>query len=203
MSSLTQFPALVLNADLRPLRFNPLSTVCWQDAVKAVFEDTHQVLAEYDRTVRSPSMEMKLPSVLMVRNYVKPRAMNKPAPFVRLSVFLAYRFRCLFCGHQFKTTELTFEHLIPVSRGGGTDWDNVVPACVPCNTRKGNRTPKEAGMKLVRDPYHPTRGQLEHLSEKLKLHEENYRGVFSHWRDVLYWNVHLETSATEGSGSLN
>ena len=62
MSSLAHFPALVLNADFRPLSFSPLSVIGWQDAIKGVYEETHRVIAEYDRVVRSPTIEMKLPS---------------------------------------------------------------------------------------------------------------------------------------------
>lgn len=196
MSSLSNFPALVLNTDFRPKSFAPLSVLGWSDAVKAVYEETHVVIATYDRVVRSPSIEMKLPSVLMLRNYVKPRAMNKPAAFARFAVFLAYGFKCCFCGHRFPTGALTFEHLIPSSRGGGTDWDNVVPACGPCNHRKGNKTLKEAGMTLIREPYQPTRGQLEHLAETLQVYDENYAQCFKSFRDVCYWSVSLDTSDT-------
>lgn len=196
MSSLSHYPALVLNADFRPLSYHPLSAIGWQDAIKGVFEQTHTVIAEYDRAVRSPSIEMKLPSVLMVRSYVKPRGLNKPANFCRFSVFLAYAFRCQYCGDQFSTTDLTFEHVIPVSKGGGTDWDNVVPACSPCNHRKGHKTLKEAKMRLLRDPYRPTRGQLEHLAATTGVNADRYRGCFKNWADVLYWNVNLETSET-------
>lgn len=201
MSSLSQLPpALVLNADMRPKSFHPLSLLGWQDSIKAVFEQTHTVIADYDRVVRSPSIEMRLPSVLMLKDYVKPRGLNKPASFTRFSVFLAYGFRCLFCGEKFKTTELTFEHLVPSSRGGGTDWDNIVPACVPCNSRKGNKTLREAKMRLIRDPYHPTRGQLEHLAETLRIHEDHFRGVLKSLKDVLYWAVNLDTSDTDKGG---
>lgn len=193
MTSLAHFPALVLNADFRPLSFSPLSVIGWQDAIKGVYEETHRVIAEYDRVVRSPTIEMKLPSVLMVANYVKPRGMNKPATFSRWALMLAYEFRCMLCGNQFRTTELTFEHIIPRSRGGGCDWGNIVPACGPCNNRKGNKTLKEAGMKLVRAPYRPTRGQLEHMAETLKVYEERYRTCFRSFRDVVHWNVSLET----------
>lgn len=196
MSELSRYPALVLNADFRPLSYNPLSAIGWQDSIKGVVEQTHTVLAEYDRAVRSPSIEMKLPSVLMVRSYVKPRALNKPAHFCRFALFLAYSFRCAYCGETFATTDLTFEHIVPQSKGGGDGWDNVVPACGPCNNKKGNMTLKQARMKLLYEPYHPTRGQLEHLAEKLKIVEDRYRGCFKDWKSVLYWSVNLETSPT-------
>jgi 5-methylcytosine-specific restriction endonuclease McrA len=196
MSSLSHYPALVLNADFRPLSYNPLSAIGWQDSVKGVCEGTHTVIAEYDRTIRSPSIEMRLPSVLMLRTFVKRRALHKPAHFNRFALFLAYAFRCQYCGEQFSTSELTFEHVIPQSKGGGTDWDNVVPACRPCNNRKGSKTLKEAKMRLIRDPYRPTRGQLEHLAATLNVFEERYRLCFRNWASVLYWSVTLETSDT-------
>ena len=133
------FPALVLNADFRPLSYYPLSLWSWQDAIKAVFLERVNIVANYDRAVRSPSFEMKLPSVVSLKTYMKPS--THPA-FTRFNVFLRDRFSCQFCGTR---DDLTFDHLIPRSRGGHTTWSNVVAACSPCNLRKGNLTPDEAG----------------------------------------------------------
>jgi hypothetical protein len=72
-------PALVLNADYRPLSYYPLSIWCWQDAIKAVFLDRVNIVSEYDKTVRSPSFEMRLPSVVSLKSYVKP-ARHPPSP---------------------------------------------------------------------------------------------------------------------------
>ena len=109
-------PALVLNADFRPLSYFPLSLWPWQDAVKAVFLKRVTIVSEYDRTVSSPSFEMRLPSVIALKEYV-PQA-RKPA-FTRFNVFLRDRFTCQYCGDRFPTPELTFDHVIPRSRGGG------------------------------------------------------------------------------------
>src|SRR3990170_4520522 len=89
------FPALVLNADFRPLSYYPLSLWGWQDAVKAVFLDRVNIVSEYDRAVRSPSVEMKLPSVAPLKNYVPPALY--PASR-RFNVFLRDLFRCQFGG---------------------------------------------------------------------------------------------------------
>ncbi|MGN6150003.1 MAG: HNH endonuclease, partial [Rhizomicrobium sp.] len=98
-------PALVLNADHRPLSYFPLSLWSWQDAIKAVFLDRVNILAEYDRAVRSPSFEMRLPSVVSLKSYVKPA--RNPA-FTRFNVFLRDRFECQYCGDE---EDLTFDHV--------------------------------------------------------------------------------------------
>lgn len=151
------FPALVLNADFRPLSYYPLSLWSWQDAVKAVFLDRVSVLSEYEHEVRSPTLTMKLPSVIALREYI-PSA-RKPA-FTRFNVFLRDHFSCQYCGDGFPTPELTFDHVIPRSRGGRTTWENVVTACGPCNLRKGSRLPRDCQMIPRVTPRQPTSWEL-------------------------------------------
>ena len=103
------FPALVLNADFRPLSYYPLSLWSWQDAIKAVFLERVNIVANYDRAVHSPSFEMKLPSVVSLKTFVKPS--THPA-FTRFNVFLRDRFSCQYCGER---DDLTFDHLLPRS----------------------------------------------------------------------------------------
>ena len=148
------YPALVLNADFRPLSYFPLSLWCWQDAVQAVFLDRVSVLSEYDTEVRSPSLTMKLPSVIALKDYI-PSA-RRPA-FTRFNVFLRDAFVCQYCSERHPAHDLTFDHVVPRSRGGRTTWDNVVTACRRCNTRKGSRSPESAGMPLLYVPYVPDR----------------------------------------------
>ena len=174
-------PALVLNADYRPLSYFPLSLWPWQASVKAVFLDRVNIVSEYDRTVRSPSFEMRLPSVVCLKRYV--RRARAPA-FTRFNVFLRDRFRCQYCGGR---EELTFDHLIPRSAGGRTTWDNVVTACAPCNLSKGGRGPRRSRMRPKVRPYRPTVHQLQEIGRAFPpnfLHES--------WRDYLYWDTELE-----------
>ena len=115
-------PALVLNADFRPLSYFPLSLWSWQEAVKAVFLDRVNIISEYDRVVRSPNFEIKLPSVISLKEYIP--AARRPA-FTRFNVFLRDRFSCQYCNEPFPTQELTFDHVIPRSKGGRTTWENL------------------------------------------------------------------------------
>jgi 5-methylcytosine-specific restriction endonuclease McrA len=175
------FPALVLNADFRPLSYYPLSLWSWQESVKAVFLDRVNIVSEYDRFVRSPNFEMRLPSVVSLKTYVKPALY--PA-FTRFNVFLRDRFSCQYCGAK---DDLTFDHLIPRSRGGQTRWDNVVAACSPCNLRKGGEMPERIGMRPHQKPYRPT---VFELHRNGRLFPPNY--LHQSWMDYLYWDTELE-----------
>ncbi|MBZ6079210.1 HNH endonuclease [Microvirga puerhi] len=174
-------PALVLNADYRPLSYYPLSIWCWQDAIKAVFLDRVNIVSEYDKVVRSPSFEIRLPSVISLKTYVKPS--RNPA-FTRFNVFLRDRFTCQYCGtHE----DLTFDHVVPRSKGGQTTWENVVAACAPCNLKKGDRMPHDVEMWPRQSPFAPT---LHDLHSNGRLFPPNY--LHDSWLDYLYWDSELE-----------
>ncbi|MFM9861922.1 HNH endonuclease [Pseudoxanthobacter sp. M-2] len=174
-------PTLVLNADYRPLSYYPLSLWSWQDAIKAVFMDRVNIVSEYDFTVRSPSFEMRLPSVVSLKTYIRPA--RNPA-FTRFNVFLRDRFECQYCG---STDDLTFDHLMPRSKGGQTEWENVLAACSPCNLRKGNKRCEEVAMFPRQHPYRPT---VQDLHNNGRLFPPNY--LHDSWMDFLYWDAELE-----------
>ena len=177
-------PALVLNADFRPLSYFPLSLWPWQETVKAVFMERVNIVSEYDQIVRSPSVAMKLPSVISLKEFV-PQT-RRPA-FTRFNVFLRDRFCCQYCDQGFPTHELTFDHIVPRSRGGRTTWSNVVTACQTCNLRKGNRLPQAAKMHPRRRPEPPTTRQLQ---ENGRAFPPNH--LHRSWRDFLYWDSELD-----------
>jgi 5-methylcytosine-specific restriction endonuclease McrA len=174
-------PALVLNADFRPLSYFPLSLWSWQDAIKAVCLDRVNILEEYDRSVHSPSFEMRLPSVVALKTYIKPT--RNPA-FTRFNVFLRDRFQCQYCGAD---EDLTFDHVIPRSRGGKTTWENVVAACAPCNLLKGGRLAHQCGMNPRHRPHRPSVNELRNNG---RLFPPNY--LHDSWADYLYWDSELE-----------
>lgn len=174
-------PALVLNADYRPLSYYPLSLWAWQDTIKAVFLDRVNIVSEYDVSVHSPSFEMRLPSVVSLKTYIKPT--RYPA-FTRFNVFLRDRFQCQYCGSR---EDLTFDHLIPRSHGGQTTWDNVITACSPCNLRKSNKSCADLAMWPYHMPFQPTVGDLHNNGRQFPpnfLHDS--------WLDFLYWDTELE-----------
>ena len=179
--NLSDCPALVLNADYTPLSYYPLSVWPWQTAIKAVFLERVDIVASYAREVHSPNWTMPIPSVIALRQYVKPSEF--PA-FTRFNLFLRDRFTCQYCGSP---DNLTFDHVIPRRLGGRTSWENVATACSPCNLKKGGRTPKQAAMPLLVEPIRPTSW---HLQERGRAFPPNY--LHETWRDWLYWDIELE-----------
>jgi 5-methylcytosine-specific restriction endonuclease McrA len=174
-------PTLVLNADFRPLSYYPLSLWSWQDAIKAVCLDRVNIVSEYDTVVHSPSFEMRLPSVVSLREYVRPTEF--PA-FTRFNVFLRDRFSCQYCGSR---RDLTFDHVLPRSKGGRTTWENVVAACSPCNLRKSNLLLKDFDKSLKQMPYRPS---VHDLNKNGRAFPPNY--LHDSWLDYLYWDIELQ-----------
>ena len=185
-TAVENFPALVLNADFRPLSYFPLSLWSWQNSIKAVFLARVNVVSEYDRAVHSPSIEIRLPSVISLKDYVH---MDRRPAFTRFNVFLRDAFSCQYCGGAYQAEVLTFDHIVPRSRGGRTMWDNVVTACEPCNLKKGHRSLKQAGMRVMRMPGRPTNFQLQ---ENGRAFPPNF--LHHSWRDFLYWDTELESN---------
>lgn len=174
------FPALVLNADFRPLSYAPLSLATWQEAVCDVVSGKVVVVSEYDSWAHSPSNRMRLPSVVALRTF---RPHVRRVAFTRFNVFLRDRFACQYCGAVLPASALTFDHVVPRSRGGITSWCNIVAACQPCNTRKGDRmTPLPR-----RRPREPTPRELNAARRAFPL-------IHLHvsWLDYLYWDAELE-----------
>ena len=178
---LEKCPALVLNADFRPLSYYPLSLWCWQDAIKSVFLNRVMIVSNYERKIRSPSFEMNLPSVIALKNFIQP---SKQPNFTRFNVFLRDKFTCQYCGDK---KDLTFDHLLPKSKGGLTNWENVVTACSVCNVKKGGRLYRHSAMILRRKPYAPS---LEDLYDNGRNFPPNF--LHESWMDYLYWDVELE-----------
>ncbi|MDN5786098.1 HNH endonuclease [Pseudorhodobacter sp.] len=180
-SALRSHPALVLNADYRPLSYYPLSLWTWQDAIKAAYLDRVTIVAEYDQTVRSQRDEIRIPSVVVLKDYIKPQ---KRVAFTRFNLFLRDEFACQYCGAR---GDLTFDHVTPRARGGVTSWENVVAACSPCNLRKGARLLSQSGLHLNRKPRQPS-------PEEMHTHGRRFPPNYLHqsWMDFLYWDAELD-----------
>lgn len=175
------FPALLLNADFRPLSYFPLSVLSWTDAVSDVVGERVTVVAEYEQWVRSPSTRIRLPSVVALKRYARGRS---KVAFTRYNVFLRDRFTCQYCGQVLAPRGLTFDHVVPRSRGGQTSWENVVTACSPCNSAKGASLAMQPKLK----PRMPTARQLMATRKGLPVGH-----LHASWLDYLYWDSELET----------
>jgi len=140
---------LLLNAS-----FEPLNVIGWQRAIKLVVLDKAEVVEVSDRHVRTVTRQVPVPSVVRLTTFV--RFKRREAKFSRRNIYTRDGHRCQYCGLRLPAGELTCDHVVPRSRGGRTEWSNIVTCCVPCNRRKGGRTPSEAGVRLIRSPAQPT-----------------------------------------------
>lgn len=140
---------LVLNAYMQPH-----SIATWQQSIVLLVTDKIDVLESYDATVSSPSLTLQIPAVVRLRKDVSMH--KKGVKFSRINILTRDKLTCCYCGHKKQPRELNYDHVIPRAKGGKTVWENIVSACKPCNSKKGNRTPAQAGMRMHFKPYKPT-----------------------------------------------
>lgn len=188
---MTSHPVLALNANA-----SVLGVWHWSRAINAIFRDVAYPLSEYDAEVRSPSRAFRIPSVVMLRKYWSH---DRPASFTRRNVFLAYMtpsaegpsWRCALSGRVVHDQrELTFDHVVPRSKGGATTWDNIVLATHAANNEKGDRTLERAGMRLHVRMRQPSEREIA-LADVLS----DYQDPPTDWVDYLgntYWTVPLD-----------
>ena len=131
----------------------PIKVLRWQDAVKMKYEETVDVVVEYDDEIRSPSVTWRVPAVVRLRKMA--RAKGRGVKFSRRNVYQRDGYVCQYCGEKKPASELNYDHVLPRVRGGKTVWENIVTSCYACNDRKGSRTPAEVGMTLLRQPIKP------------------------------------------------
>jgi 5-methylcytosine-specific restriction endonuclease McrA len=195
---------LVLNT-----KFYAVDITNWRRALTLLYTDHAQVVDEEYRTysfddwrdlshmmkshsggfVTTPRFRIAIPDVIALRFY--DRLPMKEVKFTRRNIYEHYRHRCCYCGKHLPTTELNLDHVIPRSRGGGTDWANIVTSCIPCNLKKGDHLPKEAGMKLLIAPSKPKwRGPSSLVFQA----NFKMRSSWQRFIDNMYWNAELEDS---------
>lgn len=181
---------LVLNADYQPLSTWPLSLIPATEAITRLWKKRADTVETWkdafgeDIVFRSPSTIIAAPKVVALKDYV---LISSEPKFSRRSILLRDRFRCQYCGVQFQSNDLTFDHLIPRSKGGKTEWTNIVSACEPCNTEKADKMPGHGGKHPIRKPVRPS--NMELLRVGLEFLPEQTKESFGDW---LYWTVELE-----------
>ena len=141
-------PALLLNAT-----YEPLSIVSWQKAITLMLLGKAEMLEPQGRAVHSASSAFELPSVL--RLYSRVKVPRRAVQFTRGNVYRRDGHTCQYCVRKYPVSMLTFDHVLPRSRGGQTTWENIVTSCEQCNRSKGDRTPLEAGLTLKSKPREP------------------------------------------------
>lgn len=134
--------------------YEPVGTISWEKAINLIFTDKVLTVGEYEEEIHSPSICMKLPSVVVYKNS-KWRKVNS-VRFSRRNVWLRDEGRCQYCSRRVSLKAFTLDHINPRSRGGQTTWTNVVACCYDCNQKKGDKTLKEACMQLQKQAIKPT-----------------------------------------------
>lgn len=136
---------LVLDSAMRPVQIKH-----WTVGLRLVFLNKAEVISYYDDVlIRSPTASINLPSVIRLNKHYRREIRPK---FSRTNIFIRDNLECQYCGQKEKMSDLTIDHVVPKSQGGPKVWTNIVTACRPCNSKKRNRTPEQAGMVLLRKP---------------------------------------------------
>lgn len=170
---------LLLNAT-----YEPLDVVHWQRAMTLWCQGKVEIVETHDKEVRAVTFSFKLPSVVRLFKYV--RARKRPqVQFTRANIYTRDGYTCQYCQKEFDSKDLTFDHVIPVSQGGGKSWENIVTCCLTCNRKKGGQTPEEAGMTLLKKPIRPPYTAVFRVTLGIRKTPES-------WADYLYWNVKLD-----------
>jgi 5-methylcytosine-specific restriction endonuclease McrA len=193
---------LVLNRN-----FYAVHITQWQRALSLLYLDHARVVDQEYRTydfedwrelsqmitnnpsgyVSTPSFRIAIPEVITLRGY--DRLPVGDVKFTRRNIYEHYGYHCCYCGRKFVTQELNLEHVLPRSRGGKTDWSNIVTSCMPCNLRKADRLPDEAGMKLLIKPTKPKWRGSASLVFRAPF---KIKASWQRFIDTVYWNTELE-----------
>jgi 5-methylcytosine-specific restriction endonuclease McrA len=146
---------------------------------------TLSAVAHDEEAIRTPRMSLRVPRVILLVGFeMLPKTRVR---FSRLNIYARDANRCQYCGHRFARAELNLDHVVPRSKGGTTTWENVVCSCVPCNLRKGGRTPEEAHMRLLKRPVRPRWTPAFRAPSRFY---EDWR-PFLTVADMAYWNTEL------------
>ena len=185
---------LILNADYLPLSTWPLSTTSIHRAVHMLYRERADVVEEWDGVFRSCSRSYPVPKVVALRHYAPIHGEPK---FCRRSILLRDRYRCQYCGNRFDAHELTFDHVVPRSKGGKTVWDNILAACLKCNGHKASLDANHSGrrgvvgrdgrLRPLKEPRRPSVAEL--LRAGFEFLPNDIREDFGSY---LYWNVELQ-----------
>jgi 5-methylcytosine-specific restriction endonuclease McrA len=163
-----QKPVLVLNAS-----YEPINVCAARRALVLVLKGVASAEEESTAHIHSTRRTMRLPSVIRLLEY--RRIPHQTRALSRKNILMRDRYTCQYCHRTLPSAELTLDHVVPRSRAGESNWENLVACCNPCNNRKGNRTPEEAGMRLARQPRPFSLHTSRHLMRLLGKSDEQWR----------------------------
>ncbi len=163
--------------------YEPLKVISWQRAITLYTLDKVDVVEEYDAEIRAMSYVVRVPAVVRLRKAF--RRHKKVVKFSRVNIYARDHHRCQYCGDRCTISGLTYDHVLPRSRGGATSWENIVSCCYACNARKANRTPAEAKMRLLATPVRPTWMPAVEIRVSAS-------SVPDAWRDYVYWTAEID-----------
>ena len=171
--------------------WTPIAKVDWTRAITLLWEKKVETLASYEgKILHSASWDIPMPAVIRFLRSVRSR--KRGVKFSRESLLIRDSFSCQYCGRSVDRSKATYDHVVPRVAGGTTNWTNIAISCVPCNQKKGGRTPEQAGMKLRNKPVRP-----KNLPEHLHVAFDWRSGYPPEWRDFLrtqqYWNAELDS----------
>ena len=172
---------LLLNAT-----FEPLKVISWQRAMSLWCDGRVEIIDTHDVEKRAVTFSFKVPSIVRLLRFVRVKNLHQ-VKFSRANIYVRDEYTCQYCQEVFEPEDLTFDHVIPVVKGGTRSWDNIVTCCMPCNRRKDDRTPEQAGMTLRHRPRRPTASARFRATFGVRKTPES-------WRDYLYWNISLDES---------
>ena len=137
--------------------------------------------------VNTVTMRIAIPDVIKLMRYSK--IPKRDVKFSRSNIYQHYNRKCCYCGNSVSSSEASWDHLVPRARGGTTEWSNIVLSCKPCNARKADKTPAEAGMTLLVQPSKPQWKGVRTISVEAPL---PIPVAWQSWIDRAYWNSELE-----------
>lgn len=165
--------------------YEPVSLISPERAITLWYSGKVTVIAERDITWRSVSVVIRVPSIVKLVNYVKGLTGRRTiVKLTRKNILLRDNYTCQYCGVHAGPDRLNIDHVIPKAQGGKSEWTNLVASCIPCNSAKDCKTPKQAGLSLKRKPKKP-----DFMVFTIHRHIKN---VPEDWRSYLYWNTELD-----------
>ena len=176
---------LVLNQS-----YVPIDIQDWKKAIKKVFSEKAEILEGYTDAQLQDWSSLNAPSVIRLFHFLNPPKKTRYEPFTRKNVWVRDKGKCQYCGKFVSLAKMTFDHITPKSQGGRTTWKNIVTCCLKCNSKKDNKTPKEARMRLRSRPIAPIAPVS--LEKTMVLRLKNLRKLpDSAWRNYIYFELPL------------